>query len=51
MNQEEIFGATLEVLQVDNLNEALKIQNSSHYGNYASIFIQNGKIAEMLLDT
>ncbi|MFO1459209.1 MAG: CoA-acylating methylmalonate-semialdehyde dehydrogenase [Verrucomicrobiota bacterium] len=42
---EEIFGPVLSVLRVDTLEEALAIENSSPYGNAASIFTTSGAVA------
>lgn len=46
MNEEEIFGPILEIIAVDNLEEAIELQNASPYGNGASIFTQNGRVSE-----
>lgn len=46
MNIEEIFGPILEIIAVDNLEEAIELQNASPYGNGTSIFTQNGKVSE-----
>lgn len=43
---EELFGPVLSIIRVNNLSEALAIQNSSRYGNAVSVFTQNGAIAE-----
>lgn len=47
MPKEEIFGPTLEILGADTLEKALELQNASPYGNAASIFTQNGRIAQV----
>ena len=47
---EENFGPVLTVLHAKNLTEALKIANSSPYGNGGSIFTQNGRAAEVFCD-
>lgn len=46
MEDREIFGSLLEIVSVDNLNEAIELQNNSPYGNGASIYTQNGRISE-----
>ncbi len=46
LNDEEIFGPTLEIVQANSLEEAIKIQSSSKFGNAASIFTQNGRFAQ-----
>src|SRR5262249_6648877 len=43
--QEEIFGPVLSVLHASDLEEAVKIANSSTYGNGASIFTNSGSAA------
>jgi len=45
MSDEEVFGPTLELLRADSLEEALKIENFSPYGNAASVFTQSGRTA------
>ncbi len=46
MSDEEVFGPTLELLKADTLQQALKIENFSPYGNAASIFTQHGRTAQ-----
>ncbi|MDP2883684.1 MAG: CoA-acylating methylmalonate-semialdehyde dehydrogenase [Ignavibacteria bacterium] len=48
--QEEVFGPVLSILHVKNLDEALKIQNSSPYGNAASVFTQSGRMARTVIE-
>lgn len=43
--REEIFGPVMSVIRVKNLEEAIKICNSSQYGNGNGIFTTNGKNA------
>ncbi len=40
--QEEIFGPVLSVIHTDSLDEAIRIINSSRYGNGTSIFTESG---------
>ncbi len=42
---EELFGPVLTVVRVDTLDEALRLENASPYGNATSVFTQNGAIA------
>jgi len=42
---EEIFGPVLVSMEVDNLDEAIKIVNSNPYGNGTAIFTTNGATA------
>ncbi len=39
--REEIFGPVLSVLSFDNVNEAIKIANDTHYGLAASVWTDN----------
>jgi malonate-semialdehyde dehydrogenase (acetylating)/methylmalonate-semialdehyde dehydrogenase len=43
--REEIFGPVLSVIRVDTLEDALKLVNSSPFGNTSSIFTSSGKSA------
>ena len=43
--KDEIFGPVLSVIRVKTLDEAIKLVNSSPYGNATSIFTSNGKSA------
>lgn len=46
--KEEVFGPVLSIIRVENVDAALSIQNSSLYGNAASVFTQNGGIAKYI---
>jgi malonate-semialdehyde dehydrogenase (acetylating)/methylmalonate-semialdehyde dehydrogenase len=48
--QEEVFGPVLAILRVDTVDEALKIENSSPYGNAASVFTQSGGMARYVIE-
>jgi aldehyde dehydrogenase (NAD+) len=39
--QEEIFGPTVSVIEVKNLNEAIEVMNSIPYGLSSSIYTQD----------
>lgn len=43
--REEIFGPVLSVIRVKDLDEAIKLVNSSKFGNTTSIFTADGKSA------
>lgn len=43
--QEEIFGPVMAIMRADDVDEAIRIENSSPYGNAASVFTQSGKFA------
>jgi malonate-semialdehyde dehydrogenase (acetylating)/methylmalonate-semialdehyde dehydrogenase len=45
---EELFGPVLSIIRCDSLEQAMKIQNSSIYGNAVSVFTQNGGVAEQV---
>jgi malonate-semialdehyde dehydrogenase (acetylating)/methylmalonate-semialdehyde dehydrogenase len=48
--QEEVFGPVLAILRADTVDEALKIENSSPYGNAASVFTQSGGMARYVIE-
>jgi len=41
VEQEEIFGPVLSIVTVDNLEEAVRVNNSTRYGLSSSIFTEN----------
>jgi malonate-semialdehyde dehydrogenase (acetylating)/methylmalonate-semialdehyde dehydrogenase len=43
--REEIFGPVLSVIRADTLDEAIRLVNSSEFGNTTSIFTQSGASA------
>jgi malonate-semialdehyde dehydrogenase (acetylating)/methylmalonate-semialdehyde dehydrogenase len=43
--REEIFGPVLNVMHLEDLNDAIDLANRSCYGNGASIFTRSGKAA------
>ncbi|MEO5500614.1 MAG: CoA-acylating methylmalonate-semialdehyde dehydrogenase [Ginsengibacter sp.] len=48
--REEIFGPVISIMRAKNVDEALKIENASPYGNAASVFTQNGAMARYIID-
>jgi malonate-semialdehyde dehydrogenase (acetylating)/methylmalonate-semialdehyde dehydrogenase len=48
--KEEVFGPVLAIIRTKNLDEALAIENSSDYGNAASVFTQNGGWARQVME-
>lgn len=48
--REEVFGPVLTILRVKNVDEAIKIENSSPYGNAAAIFTQSGGLARYVIE-
>lgn len=48
--KEEVFGPVLAIIRAKDIDEALKIENSSNYGNAASVFTQSGAMAKRVMD-
>jgi len=48
--QEEVFGPVLVIMRTNNIDEAIKIENASNYGNASSVFTQNGSLANYIMD-
>lgn len=48
--QEEIFGPVLSIIRTKSIEEAISIENSSLYGNAASVFTQSGGLARLIID-
>ena len=48
--KEEVFGPVLSILRTSDIDEAIAIENSSPYGNAASVYTQNGSAADYILD-
>lgn len=44
--KEEIFGPVLSVMRVDSLDDAIRLVNTSPFGNASAIFTSNGKAAQ-----
>ncbi|RYY82440.1 MAG: CoA-acylating methylmalonate-semialdehyde dehydrogenase, partial [Chitinophagaceae bacterium] len=47
---EEIFGPVISIMRTRTVDEALKIENGSSYGNAASVFTQNGGVARYVIE-
>jgi malonate-semialdehyde dehydrogenase (acetylating) / methylmalonate-semialdehyde dehydrogenase len=47
---EEVFGPVISIMRVATLDDAIAIENSSPYGNAASVFTQNGAFARYVID-
>lgn len=47
---EEVFGPVLVIMRTDDIDEAICIENASNYGNAASVFTQNGSLANYIMD-
>lgn len=48
--QEEIFGPVMVIIRAQDVDEALKVENSSPYGNAASIFTESGGTARYVME-
>ncbi len=48
--KEEVFGPVLAIMRAKDLDEALAIENSSEYGNAASVFTQSGGVARQVME-
>ena len=48
--QEEVFGPVLAIMRAQTVDEALKIENASPYGNAASVFTQSGGVARYVAE-
>lgn len=47
---EELFGPVLTIVRVGSLDEALKIERASRYGNAVSVFTTSGAVARHVAD-
>lgn len=50
ISQEEIFGPVLCIIRSQDVDEALKIENSNPYGNAASVFTESGGTARYVME-
>lgn len=48
--KEEVFGPVLAIIRAKDLDEAIAIENSSPYGNAASVFTQSGGMARQVME-
>jgi malonate-semialdehyde dehydrogenase (acetylating)/methylmalonate-semialdehyde dehydrogenase len=48
--KEEVFGPVLSIMRTNDLDEAIRIENSSNYGNASSVFTQNGSLADYVME-
>ena len=48
--KEEVFGPVIAIIRAKTIDEALAIENSSSYGNAASVFTQSGGIARQVME-
>jgi malonate-semialdehyde dehydrogenase (acetylating) / methylmalonate-semialdehyde dehydrogenase len=48
--QDEVFGPVLVIIRAKNIDEALKVENASPYGNAASVFTESGGTARYVME-
>jgi malonate-semialdehyde dehydrogenase (acetylating)/methylmalonate-semialdehyde dehydrogenase len=48
--KEEVFGPVLAIMRAKTVDEAIKIENASPYGNAASVFTQSGGAARYVIE-
>lgn len=48
--KEEVFGPVISIIRTSTIDEALAIENSSPYGNAASVFTQHGGMARYVIE-
>ena len=48
--QEEVFGPVISIVRAKDLDEAIKIENASPYGNAAAVFTQSGGWAREVME-
>ena len=48
--REEVFGPVLVIIRTSDVDEALGIENSSPYGNAASVFTESGGVAREVME-
>jgi len=48
--QEEVFGPVMVIIRARDVDEALRVENSSPYGNAASVFTESGGMARYVME-
>jgi malonate-semialdehyde dehydrogenase (acetylating) / methylmalonate-semialdehyde dehydrogenase len=48
--QEEVFGPVMVIIRAHDVNEALRVQQRSPYGNAASVFTESGGVARYVME-
>lgn len=48
--QEEVFGPVMVIVRTSDVDEALRVENSSPYGNAASVFTESGGMARYVME-
>lgn len=47
--KEEIFGPVISIIRANDIDEAIKIENGSNYGNAAAVFTESGSMAKRVM--
>jgi malonate-semialdehyde dehydrogenase (acetylating)/methylmalonate-semialdehyde dehydrogenase len=48
--REEVFGPVLVIIRARDVDEALRVQNASRYGNAAAVFTESGGVARYVVE-
>jgi len=48
--KEEVFGPVMVIMRSNDIDEAIRIENASNYGNASSVYTQNGSLANYIMD-
>lgn len=48
--QEEVFGPVLAIIRASSIDDAIRIENASPYGNAAAVFTQSGGLARHVME-
>jgi len=48
--KEEVFGPVISIIRAKDLDEAIRIENASNYGNAAAVFTQSGGLAKKVIE-
>lgn len=48
--REEVFGPVMVIIRANDVDEALAVQQRSHYGNAASVFTESGGVARHVME-
>jgi len=48
--QEEVFGPVMVIIRANNVEDAVRVQHGSPYGNAASVFTESGSVARYVME-
>ena len=48
--REEVFGPVLAIIRTESVDDAIRIENSSNYGNASSVYTQSGGLAKYITE-